>query len=109
MLRYSQHDIYWVFSLRRPLRRKSGEVRLLNAEESRIRRQFVESTQLTNISDRQNSLEWRLYQHMLVTRLFEEALIRWEHEGKITAQTFPSKGQEAIAVGSCLALENGDT
>ena len=69
----------------------------------------MESTQLTNISDRQNSLEWRLYQHMLVTRLFEEALIRWEHEGKITAQTFPSKGQEAIAVGSCLALENGDT
>ena len=69
----------------------------------------MESTQLTNISDRQNSLEWRLYQNMLVTRLFEEALIRWEHEGKLAAQTFPSKGQEAIAVGSCLALEKGDT
>jgi TPP-dependent pyruvate/acetoin dehydrogenase alpha subunit len=45
---------------------------------------------------------------MLVTRLFEEALLRWEHEGKIAAQTFPSKGQEAIAIGCCLALEKGD-
>ena len=30
-------------------------------------------------------------------------------EGKISAQTFPSKGQEAIAIGCCAALENGDT
>jgi TPP-dependent pyruvate/acetoin dehydrogenase alpha subunit len=45
---------------------------------------------------------------MLVTRLFEEALLRWEHEGKIAAQTFPSKGQEAVAIGCCLALEKGD-
>ncbi|HEX5020393.1 MAG TPA: thiamine pyrophosphate-dependent dehydrogenase E1 component subunit alpha [Candidatus Binatia bacterium] len=59
-------------------------------------------------SDHRNRIEWRLYHNMLVTRLFEEALIRWEHEGKITAQTFPSKGQEAIAIGCCLALENGD-
>ena len=57
----------------------------------------------------QTSLEWRLYHGMLVTRLFEDALIRWEQEGKISAQTFPSKGQEAIAIGCCLALENGDT
>ncbi len=56
----------------------------------------------------QKGLEWRLYQDMLVTRLFEEALVRWEHEGKISAQTFPSKGQEAIAIGCCLALEKGD-
>ncbi len=55
-----------------------------------------------------SSLEWRLYHNMLVTRLFEEALVRWEHDGKIAAQTFPSKGQEAIAVGTCLALEKGD-
>src|SRR4029079_9333236 len=46
---------------------------------------------------------------MLVTRLLEEALSRWEHEGKISAQTFPSKGQEAIAIGCCAALEKGDT
>jgi TPP-dependent pyruvate/acetoin dehydrogenase alpha subunit len=45
---------------------------------------------------------------MLTTRLFEEALLRWEHDGKISAQTFPSKGQEAIAIGCCLALEKGD-
>jgi len=55
-----------------------------------------------------SSLERRLYHGMLVTRLFEDALIRWEHEGKISAQTFPSKGQEAIATGCCLALEKGD-
>ena len=60
-------------------------------------------------ADRWNSIEWRLYQNMMTTRLFEEALIRWEHDGKISAQTFPSKGQEAIAIGCCLALEKGDT
>ncbi len=59
-------------------------------------------------SDPRNRIEWRLYLNMLTTRIFEEALIRWEHDGKITAQTFPSKGQEAIAVGCCLALEKGD-
>jgi TPP-dependent pyruvate/acetoin dehydrogenase alpha subunit len=53
-------------------------------------------------------VEMRLYRAMLRTRLFEEALLRWEHEGKIAAQTFPSKGQEAIAIGCCLALESGD-
>ena len=58
--------------------------------------------------DRQQTIEWRLYCGMLRTRLFEEALLRWEHEGKIAAQTFPSKGQEAIAIGCCLALEKGD-
>jgi TPP-dependent pyruvate/acetoin dehydrogenase alpha subunit len=66
-------------------------------------------TQLRTSGDRENSLEWRLYRDILLTRLFEEALIRWEHEGKISAQTFPSKGQEAIAIGCCLALEEGDT
>jgi TPP-dependent pyruvate/acetoin dehydrogenase alpha subunit len=58
--------------------------------------------------DRQQTIEWRLYHGMLRTRLFEEALLRWEHEGKIAAQTFPSKGQEGIAIGCCLALEKGD-
>jgi len=62
----------------------------------------------TLVSDRQNSLEWRLYKTMLTTRLFEEALVRWEHEGKHAAQTFPSKGQEAIAAGTCAALQKGD-
>lgn len=67
------------------------------------------STIVSHEKDQQNTLEWRLYHDMLVTRLFEEALIRWEHEGKIGAQTFPSKGQEAIAIGCCVALEKGDT
>jgi len=59
--------------------------------------------------DPRGSLEWRLYRNMLLTRLFEEALLQWEREEKISAQTFPSKGQEAIAAGCCLALEEGDT
>jgi len=59
-------------------------------------------------SERAHCIEWRLYQIMLTTRVFEDALIRWEHEGKHSAQTFPSKGQEAIAVGTCSALEKGD-
>jgi pyruvate dehydrogenase E1 component subunit alpha len=63
---------------------------------------------ITDDKDLQPALEWRLYTHMLTTRLFEEALLRWEHDGKISAQTFPSKGQEAIAIGCCLALEKGD-
>ncbi|MGH7927898.1 MAG: thiamine pyrophosphate-dependent enzyme, partial [Candidatus Binatia bacterium] len=64
--------------------------------------------ELMQAIDRHSSLEWRLYHNMLVTRLLEEALIRWEGEGKIIAQTFPSKGQEAIAIGCCLALQTGD-
>ena len=67
------------------------------------------SSESTDTKERRATLEWRLYHNMLVTRLFEEALIRWEHEGKIGAQTFPSKGQEAIAIGCCVALEKGDT
>ena len=58
--------------------------------------------------DRRDRVEWRLYLKMLTTRVFEETLVRWEHEKKHSAQTFPSKGQEAIAVGACLALEKGD-
>ena len=40
-----------------------------------------------------------LYQHADDAAL-RRALVRWEHEGKHSAQTFPSKGQEAIAVGT---------
>jgi TPP-dependent pyruvate/acetoin dehydrogenase alpha subunit len=40
--------------------------------------------------------------------IVRRALVRWEQEGKISAQTFPSRGQEAIAIGCCAALENGD-
>src|SRR5262249_19253696 len=60
-------------------------------------------------SNQHVGIEWQLYRNMLVTRLLEEALVRWEQEGKISAQTFPSKGQEAIAIGCCAALENGGT
>ena len=63
---------------------------------------------MTAIVERSNAIEWRLYINMLTTRVFEEALLRWEHERKHSAQTFPSKGQEAIAIGTCLALARGD-
>ena len=63
----------------------------------------------SSIEHQHHSIPWRLYRDMLVTRLFEEALLRWEHDGKIAAQTFPSKGQEAIAIGCCAALKSGDT
>jgi TPP-dependent pyruvate/acetoin dehydrogenase alpha subunit len=63
---------------------------------------------ISDSKDQQATIEWRLYTRMLTTRLFEEALLRWEHDGKISAQTFPSKGQEAIAIGCCVALEKGD-
>ena len=66
------------------------------------------SEALTDGNDRDDRIEWRLYRKMLLVRLFEDALLRWEHEKKIAAQTFPSKGQEAIAIGCCLALEKGD-
>ena len=69
----------------------------------------MEPTQSPLGIDRRNNIEWRLYRDMLVTRLFEEACIRWEHEGKMSAQVFPSRGQEALAVGACLAMEKGDT
>ena len=66
------------------------------------------ATETTPDVGNRSAIEWKLYVNMLTTRLFEEALVRWEHEGKISAQTFPSKGQEAIAIGCCLALERGD-
>ena len=64
---------------------------------------------IPELSNQHETLERRLYRYMLVTRLFEDALVRWEQEGKISAQTFPSKGQEAISIGCCAALEHGDT
>ena len=67
----------------------------------------VEQTDI--LAEHPPSLALPLYTHMLTTRLFEEACIRWEHEGAMSAQVFPSRGQEAIAVGGCLALEKGDT
>ena len=69
----------------------------------------MESTQSPIGLELQESVDRRLYRGMLVTRLFEEALIRWEREKKISAQTFPSMGQEAIAVGCCVAMEKEDT
>ena len=69
----------------------------------------MESKQVAKASHERSDVAWRLYTDMLVTRLFEEACVRWEQEGKMSAQVFPSRGQEAIAVGACLAMQQGDT
>lgn len=60
------------------------------------------------VSEQRKSVPWLLYHNMLVTRLFENACLSWQKAGKISAQIFPSEGQEAVAVGCCLALEKGD-
>ena len=50
----------------------------------------------SNDKDQRNSIEWRLYTNMLTTRLFEEALVRWEHEGKHSAQLFRARGRKRL-------------
>jgi acetoin:2,6-dichlorophenolindophenol oxidoreductase subunit alpha len=69
----------------------------------------MESKQQAPVSRERSGVEWRLYTDMLVTRLFEEACVRWEQERKMSAQVFPSRGQEAVAAGACAAMEKGDT
>jgi len=63
----------------------------------------------TTMREQRSGVPWGLYHNMLVTRLFENACLSWQKAGKISAQIFPSEGQEAVAVGCCLALEKGDT
>jgi hypothetical protein len=46
--------------------------------------------------DHQNSLEWRLYHGMLVTRLFEDALIPGSRKGKFLPKPFRAKGRKRL-------------
>ena len=50
----------------------------------------------------------QLYRRMVTIRLFEDAVQRLFMQGEIQGTTHLYQGQEAIAVGVCSALEDGD-
>jgi TPP-dependent pyruvate/acetoin dehydrogenase alpha subunit len=49
-----------------------------------------------------------LYRHLLLTRLLEERMVSLYRQGKMTGGLFRCLGQEATAVGTAFALEEGD-
>jgi len=49
-----------------------------------------------------------LYRHLLLTRLLEERMVSLYRQGKTTGGLYRCLGQEATAVGSAFALEDGD-
>jgi len=51
---------------------------------------------------------WFLYENMLRSRLFEEAVTRAWNEGKISGEMHLSVGEEAIVAGTVLQLQDGD-
>jgi TPP-dependent pyruvate/acetoin dehydrogenase alpha subunit len=50
----------------------------------------------------------RLYREMVLIRLFEDAVQRLFMQGEIQGTTHLYQGQEAVAVGVCAALDEGD-
>ena len=50
---------------------------------------------------------WTLYQMMLESRLFEEALIQLWNEGKISGEMHIAIGEEAIAAGVLSHIQDG--
>src|SRR5207244_12861667 len=55
----------------------------------------------------QSDLE-TLYRRMVLIRLFEDAVQRLFMQGEIQGTTHLYQGQEAVSVGVCAALEDGD-
>jgi len=51
---------------------------------------------------------WFLYENMLRSRLFEEAVTQLWNDGRISGEMHLSIGEEAIVAGTVLQLENGD-
>lgn len=49
-----------------------------------------------------------LYRFLKLTRMFDETTVKLKRQGKITGGVFSSLGQEATAVGTAYALEEGD-
>ena len=49
-----------------------------------------------------------LYRHLLLTRLLEERMVSLYRQGKTTGGLYRCLGQEATAVGTAFALEEGD-
>lgn len=51
---------------------------------------------------------WLLFENMLRSRLFEEAVVQLWHEGRISGEMHLSIGEEAIVAGTVLQLQEGD-
>lgn len=51
---------------------------------------------------------WFLYENMLRSRLFEEAVTQLWNEGKISGEMHLSVGEEAIVAGTVLQLQDGE-
>ena len=51
---------------------------------------------------------WFLYENMLRSRRFEEAVSRIWHDGKISGEMHLSIGEEAVVAGTVLQLQDGD-
>jgi pyruvate dehydrogenase E1 component alpha subunit len=51
---------------------------------------------------------WFLYENMLRSRLFEEAVRRLWNDGRISGEMHLSIGEEAIVAGTVLQLQDGD-
>jgi TPP-dependent pyruvate/acetoin dehydrogenase alpha subunit len=72
-------------------------------------------TETTARDDREASLGLstdgllELYRRMLEIRFFEEEVMRLFARGLVRASTHLYQGQEAVAVGACAALRQGDT
>lgn len=63
-------------------------------------------TKQSTVPSSETLLHW--YEQMLTVRAFEENAIDHFAKGDITGSTHPSISQEAIAVGTCAALEPSD-
>ena len=51
---------------------------------------------------------WLLYEHMLRSRLFEDAVTHIWNQGKISGEMHLSVGEEAIVAGTVTQLQDGD-
>ncbi|MCK6684327.1 MAG: thiamine pyrophosphate-dependent dehydrogenase E1 component subunit alpha [Thermoanaerobaculia bacterium] len=60
------------------------------------------------MTDVSPEIQKNLYRFMLLTRLLEERLVNLYRQGKIVGGFYRSLGQEATAVGTAMALAEGD-
>ena len=49
-----------------------------------------------------------MYRLMLLSRCFTERVLEWYREGRVAQGLHPSIGQEAVGVGACYGLRQGD-
>lgn len=62
-----------------------------------------------NMEDSINLNIWRLYKHMLRSRLFEQAVIQYWSDGKISGEMHMGLGEEAIVAGILDHFKDGDS